>query len=80
VGDGKKQMSLQYFKGKIARGEALSETIVLLKTPHKMAIIKKAIIACNTRAIAIYDAGIEQVVEVFVINSTILEADQVLVP
>lgn len=75
VGDGKKQMSLRFFKDKIARGEELGETIVLLKTPKKLAII-----ACNTRAIAMYDVGIEREVEVFIIASTMSQTDEILVP
>jgi len=41
---------------------------------------KFAIIACNTRAISIYDAGIERPVEVFVIATQIPQSDCILVP
>jgi hypothetical protein len=72
---GKKQASLRHFKDKIARREDLGETIVLLQTPQKTAIV-----TCNTRAIAIYDAGIERLVDVFVIASSIPQTDSIFVP
>jgi hypothetical protein len=75
LGDGKKQVTLRHFKDKIAQGHPLAETIVLLRTPQKIAII-----ACNTRAIAIYDAGIQRPVQVFVIASDIPQTDWILDP
>ncbi len=75
VDDGKKQSSLKYHKQKIDRGQDLGETIVIFQTPKKIAIV-----TCNTRASAIYDAGKERPVDVFVLAPTSLTADNLLQP
>ncbi len=75
VGDGKKQCSFQYHKQKIDRGEDLGETIVIFRTPKKIAIV-----TCNTRASAIYHAGKDRPIDVFVLSPTSVTADNLLRP